>query len=186
MYTIEYYKTKRKKPEIKEPENFTGNARTDYHIKRAYEYQKDRIDKCWNIKSITIDLEDLKHTAQSRETKYLYSLYVRIIRAGFDKSINAITILNNNSVNLLYIYEIISCKWMINANEDVNNLDILNIVRDLLILLDQYDKEENKINKRIIKHRISVIKYCLNTIINKTDNKDPNTKTLKLGVNFIK
>ena len=184
MYTIEYYKTKRKKPEIKEIE-YSGDAKRDYLIRRIYNYQKDRIEKCWNIKSVTIDLEDLKYIKQSRETKYLPGLYRRLIRARYDKNVNAITILNNNSVNLSYIYEIVNCKWLVNADEDINNLDILNIVRDLLILLDQYDKAENAVQKQKLRSEIKMIKHYLDTVANKTDNKDPNTKIIKLGVNFI-
>ncbi len=109
MYTIEYYKTKKEKPTIKKP--------------------KDLVDKCWNIKSLTIDIEDIKHIIQDRGLQHLFSLYARVKRAKFDENINSITILNNNSINLSYIYEIINCEWMVNANGDLNNLDMLKLVR---------------------------------------------------------
>ena len=140
MYTIEYYKTKKEKPTIKEPEYSSDNRRLNYMMRRWYLHQKDLIDKCWNIKSLTIDIEDINHIIQDKRLFKLYSLYAKVERAKFDKNINSITILNNNSVNLSFIYEIINCEWMVNADVDINNLDVLKLTRHLLELLDRYDK----------------------------------------------
>lgn len=167
MYTIEYYKTKKEKPTIKEP--------------------KDLVDKCWNIKSLTIDIEDIKHIIQDRKLQHLFSLYARVKRAKFDENINSITILNNNSINLSYIYEIINCEWMVNANGDLNSLDVLKLTRRLLTLMDRYDRATEQTVKRTIKDEIELIKYYMDTIINKYNhnNKATDTKTLKLGNHFI-
>lgn len=189
MYTIEYYKAKKEKPTIKEPEYSSDNKRKNYMMRRRYVHQKDLIDKCWNIKSLTIDIEDIKNIIQYRRLQHLFSLYERVKRANVDESINSITILNNNRINLLYIYEIINCKWLVNANGDLNNIDVLKLTRRLLTLMDRYDREREQKIKRISKDEIELIKYYMNTIINKNNynnNKEADTKTIKLGRHFIR
>ncbi len=189
MYTIEYYKAKKEKPAIKEPEYSSDNKRINNMMRRRYLHQKDLINKCWNIKSLTIDIEDIKHIIQDRRLQHLFSLYERVKRANLDESINSITILNNNSINSLYIYEIINCKWIVNANDDLNKLDVLKLTRRLLTLIDRYDREREQKIKRIIKDEIELIRYYMDTIINKynyNNNKATDTKTLKLGRHFIR
>lgn len=186
MYTIEYYKTKREKPIIKEPEYSYDNRLMNIMMYKRYLHQKDLNDKCWNIKSLTIDLEDIKKIIKDRNLRsnHLISLYSRVMSSRFDDSINSITILNNNITNKIYIYEIINCKWMINANEEISNKEIIIIVRKLLTLLEQYEKATDR-NKIIIKDEIDIIKYYLDTIINKSNEKTDST-AIKLGKHFIK
>jgi hypothetical protein len=116
VYSIEHYKTKRDKPEIKEP-NYTSNGR--YHKRRRFLYQSDLIEKCWDIKSLTIDLDDIKQVIYDESCHHLLSLYARIEKIN-TLGTKSITILNNNVTNLLYIYEIINCDWMINENVGEN------------------------------------------------------------------
>lgn len=184
MYVVNYYKKEREKPIIKEPV-YSNNNKTNSLLKRKYFYKKDLIDKCWNIKSLTIDIEDIKHIIYDGNAKHLLSLYLRVKRANFDEDVKSITILNNNSVNLLYIYEIINCKWMVNYNEELNNLNLLNTVKRLLILIDQYEIVTDIKMKEKIKNEIKLIKYYIDTILNKENNKTE-FRTLKLGKSFIK
>ena len=115
----------------------------------------------------------------------MLSLYLRVKRANFDEDVKSITILNNNNVNLLYIYEIINCKWMVNYNEELNNLNLLNTVKRLLILIDQYEiVTDIKMKEKII-NEIKLIKYYIDTILNKENDKTE-FRTLKLGKRFIK
>ncbi len=186
MYTIEYYKTKREKSEIKEPEYLSENKRMNYLMRRRYLHQKDLIDKCWNVKSLTIDLKDIDHILQDKSLIRLFSLYARVKRLKTDDSISTITILNNNSVNLSHIYEIINCKWMVNVNEELNNLDILMAAQKLLTLIEQYDNETDEKRRKIIKDEIGLIKYYIDTIVNKCNNKENNNMALKLDNHFIR
>jgi hypothetical protein len=112
MYSIEHYKTKRDKSEIKEP-NYNNNGK--YYERRRFLHQSDLIEKCWDIKSLTIDLDDIKQVIYDERCHYLLSLYAKIEKAN-TLGIKSITILNNNVTNLLYIYEIINCDWMIEEN----------------------------------------------------------------------
>ena len=186
MYSIEYYKTKKGKKEIKEPECSSGNNRLNRIERRRYLYQRDLVDKCWNIKSLTIDLEDIKNIIYDRKLTKLFGLYSKVERANFDDSIDSITILNNNSVNLMLIYEIVNCEWMVNANEDINNLDIIKKVRQLLTIMAKDNKETEQRMKKRYEDEIHLIKYYLNTIANKSNNKKNKTRTIKLGNHFIK
>ena len=171
MYTIEYYKTKRKEPNIKEKEGLAN-------------YEKDSIEKCWNIKSITIDIEDIKHIIYDEKLYKLYGLYARINRENLDNSIRSITILNNNLKNQLCIYEILNCDWMVNQYKILDNLETLKIARQLSNRIQEYDSTSKPFRKKNVE---VLIDYYISTIMNK-DKKDrsSDTKTLKLGKRFIK
>lgn len=185
MYTIEYYKTKKEKTTVKEMEYSNDNKKINYMIWKRNLHQNDLVEKCWNIKSLTIDIEDIEHIIQDKRLLKLYSLYAMVKRKNFDESINSITILNNNSANLAYIYEIINCEWMVNANEYLNNLDVLKLAKRLLTLIDRYDNTQDEKSKRAIKDKIELIKYYMDTIINKNNNEITDSKSLKLGNHFI-
>ena len=49
-------------------------------IERKYLYQKDIIDKCWNIKSLTIDIEDIEKIIYDQRLIYLCSLYAIVMK----------------------------------------------------------------------------------------------------------
>ncbi len=164
MYTIEYYKTKRTN---KKPTNYLDEK---YH----------------DIKSVTVDIEDIKHVVNDKKLRHLYGLYIRLRKADLDDSINSITILNKSIVNLLLINEIINCDWMINQNDEVNNLDVLKKVRRLFTLLDQYEKETSSKRKTAIKAEIDLIKYYIETILNKDNLIKEDRNSIKFGKQFIK
>ena len=185
MYYITYYKTKRT---IDNPK-VSSDLRIRKLIQNPHFAQNkdDLIDKYLNIKSLTIDLEDIeyvKYAMKDKDLKHLVSLYVLINRVSFDAA-DAITILNNNYLNWLFINEIINCKWMVNYNEELNNLNLLNTVKRLLILIDQYEiVTDIKMKEKII-NEIKLIKYYIDTILNKENDKTE-FRTLKLGKRFIK
>ena len=137
------------------------------------------------VKSLTINMEDINRIILDKGLKHLFGLYSRVKRANFGENINSITILNNNRTNLSYIYEIINCKWMVDANGDINNLDVLKLTRRLLTLLDRYDKIAEQRVKMAIKNEIELIKYYMETIINKNSSEIIDSQSIKLGNHFI-
>ena len=152
-------------------------------MRRWYLHQKDLIDKCWNIKSLTIDIEDINHIIQDKKLFKLYSLYAKVERSKFDDNINSITILNNNSVNLMFIYEIINCEWLVNQEEMLDTLDTLKISRQLYTRMQEYEATNNSNIKKDIE---ILIDYYINTIISKNiKEQESDVKTLKLGKHFI-
>ncbi len=184
MYTIECYKTKKEKPTIKEPDYSSSNWKLNYLMKRWYSYKKGLIDKCWNIKSLTIDVEDIKHIIYDNRLLKLYSLYFKVQRANLDKKIGSITILNNNSVNLMFINAIINCKWMINRDEMLDGIDSLNVSRQLYNFMKEYDSTNDPKLKRDIE---ILIDYYINTITSYNKNEQEfGSNTLKLGKHFIR
>ena len=186
MYTIEYYKTK-KKPTIKKAKYKSDNQNFNRMIERKYLYQKDIIDKCWNIKSLTIDIEDIEKIIYDQRLIYLCSLYAIVMkRISSDNSITSITILNNNKLNLSYIYEIINCEWMINANENINEINIEKIQNRLDYLKNIYENTTNQKKKIDIEYKIYLITYYLDTIKKHNDMPKKDKKTVKLGKRFIK
>ena len=189
MYSIEYYKTKRA---IQNPME-SKDIRIKHLMLNPYldKNKLDLIDKCLNIKSLTIDLEDLKHVMQDKKLKHIPGLFAIVNRniTSKDNDIDAITILNNNYSNWLFIYEILNCSWMVNKDEEVNNSDILKATSRFLYLTEQYDNIDNSYAKRRMKNEMDLIKYYLHTLIKKNNSSQivkPNSKTLKLGKRIIK
>lgn len=189
MYSIEYYKTKRTLEKAKE----SNDIRVKYLMLNPYPDKKklDLIEKCLNIKSLTIDLEDIKHVMKDKKLKHLPGLFAIVNRNIIleDNEINAITILNNNYSNWLFIYEIITCSWMVNNAEEVNNLDILKATSRFLYLTEQYDNVDDSYAKRRMKNEMDLIKYYLHTLIKKNNSSQTvktNSKTLKLGKRISK
>ena len=189
MYSIEYYKTKRT---LKNPAE-SNDIRIKHLLLDRYYNQKTPyfIDKCLNIKSLTIDLEDINHIMQDRNLKHLPGLFAIVDRniAPKDNDIEAITILNNNYSNWLFIYEILNCSWMVNNDEEVNNLDILKTISHFFYLTEQYDNVDDLYAKKRMKNEMNLIKYYLHTLIKKNKSNQTvkhNSKTLKLGKRIIK
>lgn len=183
MYFIEYYKTRTIKPILELPVYFEG-SKVNAMIKKIIFQKKDLIDMCWNIKSLTIDLDDIEHIICDKKNKYLYGLYARVKRENLGKDVNSITILNDNDVNLSYIYEIINCKWMVNGDEELDNCYLLNVLRNLKSYIDEYDLTDNQNRKKEIENLIC---YYIKTLNNKKGcSQRENVKSLKLGTHFIR
>lgn len=185
MYSIEHFKTKHKKIELNEPEYNIENKMYNFRMRRRYLHQKDLIDKCWNIKSITIDLEDIKHVIYDDNCRHLIGLYAKLERIN-TSNISAITILNNNLVNKLRIYEILNCDWMINKNESGKNYDdtIIEKVKELHKLIDNYENNKDQHSKIKLMNRIKLFKYYINSINSLTKANTNDAKLLRLGTNF--
>lgn len=189
MYTIEYDKTKKEKPVIEEPK-YSGNSfREDYMNQKAYLRRKELNDLCWNIKSLTIDMEDIKYIMNDRSLHCLFGLYAKVKRSDFDKKYDTLTILNNNPINKTYICEIIKCKWMVNANEELNNSAVTEMLIRLSELFEQF--KTGQYPKRKIDDEIKLINYFVDTIKNKynrnsNDNNNKKARGLKLDNYFIK
>ena len=183
MYTIEYYKTKKT---FEEPKN-SKNLRIKHLISNK-DYDKNLVEKCLNIKSLTIDLEDIKYAMLDRKLRRLPGLYALINRIPTN-DVNAITILNNNFYNSLLIYEILNCKWMINRDEEINNTDALNIINRYVYLTEIYNNIDDSSKKAKIKNEMILIKYYIYAIINKNDDiqiNETSYNTLKLGNRIIR
>ncbi len=187
MYSIEYYKTKRT---LQNP--MESNDIRIRHLMLNHPYldknKLDLIDKCLNIKSLTIDLEDIKYVMQDKKLKHLRGLFAIVNRVPNNEDVDAIIILNNNYSNWLFICEILRCSWMVNRDEEINNSDILKAISHFLYLNEQYEHANDSYSKRRIKNEMSTIKYYLHTIIKKNNSSQtvkPNSKTLKLGKRII-
>lgn len=101
--------------------------------------------------------------------------------------IDSITILNNNSVNLLYIYEIINCDWMINKdNANYSDELLFERIKELNSLIERFEKTESQSDRTKLKNKIHLFKYWLNSfnLLNITQKDD--VKNLKLGQHIIK
>lgn len=185
MYYIEYYKHEQSKPTIEIP-NQSSNSRKLASMKnRKYLHQKDLIDKCWNIKSLTIEVADIKNSIYDHNLKHLKSLYAKINRLDINDT-DYIIILNNNNVNLLYIYEIITCDWMI--NKEKNNYSeelLLQKIKKLNNYIDLYEQTKEHRYEIELKNQVHLFKYWLNSIYEKNIIQNPNTKVLKIGKNII-
>lgn len=184
MYTVEYYKYRKEKPDT-----------------RGYgDWNSDIIDKTWNIKSLTIDLEDIKNIALDdvfsysyrKKTKYLLNMYASFSRQWHRfGDAKRVKILNTNTKNADYIYSILNCDWMVNKDADINNIDVLKVLREYFAYTELYNKEPDGIKKNKLKKKVDLLKYHLDTLISLTTEKEneeeiEDVKTLKFGVYFMK
>ena len=144
--------------------------------------------QCCNIKSITIDVDDIKRIIFDQKLKFLYLLYIRIIQViGKDNSISSIIIMNNNTDNFYYIYEILNCKWMINSDENIDEIKIDKKEKYLKKLKNEYIKTTNQKRKIDIYYQIYLIEYYLESVKRKYDNtKKEERKNVILGKHLIK
>lgn len=185
MYYIEYYKNERSKPTMEIPSYSSDNKKINSMERRRYLHRKNLIDKCWNIKSLTIDIADIKNVIYDDSLKHLLSLYARINSLNIN-DIDSITILNNNNINLLYIYEIINCDWMINR-EKVDCFEELLVekIKTLNYLINQYEKSKKQDDKVKLKNKIHLFKYWMNSLNTKNITQNSDEKVLKLGKHII-
>jgi len=187
MYTVEYYKTKKEKPTIKNIKLISNNHSFNRIKERRYLYKKDKIEKCWNIKSLTIDIDDINKIIYDQRLIHLYSLYAIVTKKiSSDNSITSITILNNNDLNLSYIYEIINCEWMVNSNENIDEIKIERMQNRLERLKKMYNNATSQKKKIGIEYNIYLISYYLDTIKKHNEISNKEKKNIKLGKRFIK
>lgn len=180
MYFIQYYK-REKKSILESPDCSSDSKKSNCMKRRRYLYQKELIDKCSNIKSLTIDLADIKNVIYDYNLNHLISLYARINRLK-TTGIDSITILNNNNINLLYIYEIINCEWMINKEEFTYSEElVVEKIKELNVLINQYEKSNKQGDKIKLKNKIHLFKYLINSTSSKEILQKENVKVLKLG-----
>ena len=75
---------------------------------------------------------------------------------------------NNKTVNRLYLSRVKSLKWVLDQNNDNNDLDKLK--RIILIKIQQLKKEKKKAIYRMetirIIEEIDNLEFCLNTLVN--------------------
>ncbi len=125
MYSIEYYKKKRKEPEWFHEEIRMENFETEHDYLEHVNLVKKYI-ACWNIKSLTIDVEDLRllhdtlppyfdcyceYSCDSSDLYDICSCAEKLLKAEI------ITIPNNDiMMNVELIYHIINTKWLINKD----------------------------------------------------------------------
>lgn len=185
MYSIQYYKKKRTKPTLEIP-NFSSDRKSNSMARVRYLHQKDVIDKCWNIKSLTIDIDDIKNVIYDDRLKHLISLYAKINRLNINE-IDSITILNNNGINMLYIYEIINCDWMIEKDKAYYSEELLlEKIRELNRLIEKYENSKSQSDKNKLRNRIRLFEYWMNSLNDKNTSQKSEQKVLKLGKHIIK
>ena len=199
MYSVKYYKKTRDIPVLTKPYINSVLRPGEYTRKMMiYHHAQKRLDTCWNIKSLTIDIEDLKHAyyCYDEGLNHLFALFGRWYRnsSSFGEDLDSITIINSDSENMRYIYDILNCEWMINKDDALTNYEEL---------LSEKQKKLNKLKKMYssisddpmkrgtknrIAHKISLYEYCIQTLKSfKKEEQKPKVKSreLKLGRYFI-
>lgn len=186
MYSVEYYKTKKEMPKIAKPLYLSDSKRMNNAMRRIYFKKLDMIEKCLNVKSLTIDLKDINRISKDRSLFDLRSLIVKAGLAHIDDSVNAITILNNNKINQSYIYSIINCEWMVDKDDVFDDIDYLETVKKIYELIDQYNKETDRKRRARISDEIELTKYFMAEHARRDNETECDVNAIKLGKRFIK
>ena len=185
MYSIEYYQNERSEPTIEIPNYSSDNRKRNSMKRRAYLRRKDVIDKCENIQSLTIDVADIKNVLYDDRLNHLWGLYTRINGLNIN-DVKTIKIFNDNSVNLLYIYEIINCDWMINKGEiDYSEELLIEKTEELYLLITEYEKSNNPDDKVRLKDKIHLFKYWINSLNARNNTQNSDEKVLRIGNHVI-
>ena len=161
MYKIEYREDKRNVPE----------GMPDY------------IKECINIKSLTIDLDDIKQISivYDKVNVSLLGLYANVMRSVHSSSepISSVVIMNSNNVNSQIIYEIINTDWMIDRNSSQEDLeDDLYHLKYKLERLQVVSSNKDNNNWHEALKELKITEYHINSINNFRNNHSKKGKQL--------
>lgn len=166
MYLIEYCKNE-KNTEFKKLINSKNTSITN----QKNLYQKNLANVCQNVKSITIDLEDIK-MMKFLDDSILLGLYARFSN---QKRNAFVTIPNNGQLNCLYIYHILKNEWLIDQ-ENADKISINNIINRIDWLKIEIRNTKDIVQKAKLEKELLLSKYALNTLIKYKDVKNKEAK----------
>ncbi len=166
MYLIEYCKNE-KNTEFKKLINSKNTSITN----QKKLYQKNLANVCQNVKSITIDLEDIK-MMKFLDDSILLGLYARFSNR---KENTSVTIPNNSQLNCLYIYHILKNEWLIDQ-ENADKISINNIINRIDWLKIEISNAKDIVQKAKLEKELLLSKYALNTVIKYKDAKNKEAK----------
>lgn len=112
-------------------------------------------------------------------------LYARINGLNIN-DVKTIKFFNDNSVNLLYIYEIVNCDWMINKGEiDYSEELLIEKIKELYLLITEYEESNNPDDKVRLKDKIHLFTYWINSLNARNNTQNLDEKVLKIGNHVI-
>ena len=120
MYKIDYYKEEREKDSTYDEAYYNSLNNGNNKWGNIYTILKEKYDLCYNIESITIDVDDVeKMRYDCFSNGVLLRLYLLCKKNHFLSTNECITIPNNSIYSEELIYNILKSDWLI--NEDLVN-----------------------------------------------------------------
>ena len=139
-----------------------------------YTYLKERNDLCYNVESVTIDVNDIeKMKFECFSNDILLKLYLKCKSDGILEKNEVVTILNNNPFNAEVIYNIFKTEWLIDERLLENDLEELKRRENYFKAMIEVSEAREDIK---IQFRNKLYQYFIDTI-----NRYREEKTLKLN-----
>ena len=187
MYKIEYYKDEKEKDVTYDDALYSSLNNGSVKWENYYAYLQEKYDLCYNVQSVTIDIEDIKEMKfDCFSNGILYKLYLMCkTNQAFDQY-KKVVIPNNSIFMEELIYNIFKAEWLINEEiVDSNNYDeLLRKRRYFEAMIDASDD----VRDTKIQFRNKLFEYFIKTYDNLKENKENSydtDKILKLEKNKI-
>ena len=181
MYRVNYYQEKMEKDLTYDEAFYSAMDNDNSKWEKYYFYLKDKYDLCYNVESITIDIEDIKKMQfECFSNDILLKLYLRCANENILYKYDRITIPNNSLFTEELIYNIFKTEWLIDERLLDNNRDELNRRNNYFKALVEASEARQDIK---IQFRNKLLKYFIETydyIKNNNVKREGNTKVLKL------
>lgn len=160
MYTIEYRGChQNKKP----------NLTADIH------------ESCKNIRSLTIDYRDIEYFQYSdcNKSDYLGGFVNRTHRLykNAQKKPEFVTIFNNDPMNEICIYAIISCDWLLNSVDTDYESLLTNTTDELMELYGELNTSSDSKRIEKIKRRTTLLEYRIKELNNRRRSEEKTNGT---------
>ena len=183
MYSIEYYKTKRK--------NTEWLVMDDPEENQLLKEEKTMHSACYKIKSLTIDVEDLFLFDETTSTISCLSVLASWAKSNPD--VKQICIVNNNFYTEEIIYDIIRADWLVNKDNinisEEQLIDIIKQLNNLVNKIDDINDDDKKSKSKLqLKNKIKQLRYYFYELerIEHNDLEQSKGRVKRLGNNIMK
>lgn len=151
MYKLNYYQEEICKDSTYDNAYYNCLNNEDKKWDNYYAYLKDKYDLCYNVESITIDIDDIKNMKYDCFSNgVLLSLYLMCKKNHVFEKYLQVTIPNNSIYSQELIYNILRSDWLINEESLNKNDDNLKRIENYFkaMIIASEDRQDIKIQFR--------------------------------------
>ena len=148
-------------------------------------------ESCHNIKSLTIDYEDVEHirycdfSKKDSPISMLGGFVNGAQRLHKKNPTKQIVILNDSDLNEAYIYAILNCDWMLSSEDTDYDTLLLESADELDRLYKRLNTEQDSKMLQKIQNRITLIEYKMEQLANKRVEEKPVEEITNRGNSLI-
>lgn len=176
MYRVNYYE--REKDLTYDDAYYSVLDNENHKWENYYTYLKEKYDLCYNVESITIDVEDIeKMQFECFSNGILLKLFLKCANENILRKYDQVTIMNDGIFNEELIYNIFKTEWLIDEELFKNDQDELKRRKNYFAALLDASEQRQDIK---IQFRNKLLKYFLEKYDFLKDNYYDNDNKLKV------